>query len=216
MFLKISEFKKAMKSALKTVGGLYVGNLDDHYLVYTSFWGVYVESMYATNKFKAAIMELIGDMPDEETCYKYYIEDKKLKMERELEPHDPYAAWKVAKDFACSVPMALTNSYHELSVYQRHSDKEYLAAIRVWTDGMISPAELDSARENMPGRPSVSPSGHTLYFKSETMLYWVRGMSVSEKTRDTIFARMKDLDFFEDDWLSKAAEDTEKSESLPY
>ena len=92
MFLKISEFKKAMKSALKTTGGLYVGNLDDHYLVYTSFWGVYVESTYATNKFKAAIMELIGDMPDEETCYKYYIEDKKLNMERELEPHDPYAA----------------------------------------------------------------------------------------------------------------------------
>ena len=28
-------------------------------------------------------------------------------------------------------------------------------------------------------------------------------MNVSEKTRDTIFARMKDLDFFEDDWLSK-------------
>lgn len=79
MFLKISEFKKAMKSALKTTGGLYVGNLDDHYLVYTSFWGIYVESTYATNKFKAAIMELIGDMPDEETCYKYYIEDKKLQ-----------------------------------------------------------------------------------------------------------------------------------------
>lgn len=62
MFLKISEFKKAMKSALKTTGGLYVGNLDDHYLVYASSWGVYVESMYATNKFKAAIMELIGDI----------------------------------------------------------------------------------------------------------------------------------------------------------
>ena len=81
---------------------------------------------------------------------------------------------------------------------------------------MISPAELEPMREHMPGRPSVSPSGHTLYFKSETMLYWVFGMNVSEKTRDAIFARMKDLDFFEDDWLSKAVKETDEAEPLPY
>ena len=48
------------------------------------------------------------------------------------------------------------------------------------------------------------------------MLYWVSGMNVSEKTRNTIFARMKGLDFFEDDWLSKAVKETDEAEPLPY
>ena len=55
MFLKINEFKKAMKSALKTSGGLIIGNVKGHFLVHTSLWGVWVESVYATSKFKAAI-----------------------------------------------------------------------------------------------------------------------------------------------------------------
>ncbi len=37
---------------------------------------------------------------------------------------------------------------------------------------MMSPAELEAGMERMPGRPSVSPAGSTLYFKSDTMIYW--------------------------------------------
>ena len=84
MFLKINEFKKAMKSALKTSGGLIIGNVKGHFLVHTSLWGVWVESVYATSKFKAAIVELIGDMPEEETCYRYHLEEKNLKMEYQI------------------------------------------------------------------------------------------------------------------------------------
>ena len=73
MFLKISEFKKAMKSALKSAGGLIVGNEEGHILVRTDFWGVWVEVDHATSKFKAAIVELIGDMPDYGTKYRFYI-----------------------------------------------------------------------------------------------------------------------------------------------
>lgn len=58
MFLKISEFKKAMKSTLKTSGGLVIGNVKGHFLVHASLWGVWVESIYATSKFKAAIVDV--------------------------------------------------------------------------------------------------------------------------------------------------------------
>lgn len=108
MFLKISEFKKAMKSALKTSGGLIIGNVKGHFLVHTSLWGVWVESVYATSKFKAAIVELIGDMPEEETCYRYHLEEKNLKMEYQIRYENPYDQWKEAKDFACEVPLAFT------------------------------------------------------------------------------------------------------------
>ncbi len=131
MFLKISEFKKAMKSALKTSGGLIIGNVKGHFLVHTSLWGVWVESVYATSKFKAAIVELIGDMPEEETCYRYHLEEKNLKMEYQIRYEDPYDQWKEAKDFACEVPLAFYSTPHELSIYQSKSDRSYITVLQI-------------------------------------------------------------------------------------
>lgn len=220
MFLKISEFKKIMKSALKTSGGLIIGNVEGHFLVYTSLWGVWVESVYATSKFKAAIVELIGDMPEEETCYRYHLEEKILKMEYQASYEDPYEKWKEAKDFACEVPLVFYSSPHELAVYQRNSDKSYMTVLHPYTAGMISPAELELGMEHMPGRPSVSPSGSTLYFKSETMIYWISIVKVPKKAEGTIFRYLNGLDFFEEDWLPKGGdmevENDEAEETLPY
>lgn len=67
MFLKIGKIKEIMKAALKA-GGLTVGNYDGHYLVCTDRWGVWVDCEYATNKFKAAIMEVVGELPVETCC----------------------------------------------------------------------------------------------------------------------------------------------------
>lgn len=59
MFLKTGELKKIMKAGLKQ-GGLTVANANERYLVHSGCWGACVEHPYASNKFKAAIMELIG------------------------------------------------------------------------------------------------------------------------------------------------------------
>ena len=45
----------------------------------------------------------------------------------------------------------------------------------------MSPAELEAGMERMPGRPSVSPAGSTLYFKSDTMIYWTSIIKVFEE-----------------------------------
>lgn len=128
--LKISEFKKAMKSTLKTSGGLVIGNVKGHFLVHASLWGVWVESIYATSKFKAAIVELIGDMPEEETCYRYRLDEKTLKMEYQVSYEDPYDKWKEAKDFACEIPLVFYSSPHELAVYQINSDRSAVLCSR--------------------------------------------------------------------------------------
>ena len=69
-----------MKASLKK-HGLIVGNVNDHYLVYSDNWGLYIEIPYASNKFKAAIMELIGDLPEPYECYLY-----KMNPDGEAEP----------------------------------------------------------------------------------------------------------------------------------
>lgn len=84
----------------------------------------------------------------------------------------------------------------------------------------MSPAELEVGMERMPGRPSVSPAGSTLYFKSDTMIYWTSIIKVSKKAEDTIFRYLRGLDFFEEGWLPKEEEqetgEDEAAETLPY
>jgi len=163
-------------------------------------------------------VELIGDMPEEETCYRYHLEEKNLKMEYQIRYENPYDQWKEAKDFACEVPLAFYSTPHELSIYQSKSDRSYITVLQSYAAGMMSLAELEVGMEHMPGRPSVSPTGSTLYFKSETMIYWISIVKVPQKAEDTIFRYLRGLDFFEDDWLPKKDEqETEAAaETLPY
>lgn len=211
MFLKTGEMKKIMKSSLKK-HGLIVGNVNDRYLVYSDNWGVYVEHAFATNKFKAAIMELIGDLPEPYECYKYTIEsDKELNQERVFDYPNPYEQWKAAKDFGAIAPMYLIAWPHEYVVYQRKSDLRFIVAQRALTTAAISPSELDQTSESMPGRPSIL-NGQVLYYKNESTIYWVHTESPGHKALEVLFPHMRGISFFEDDWMEKETMETKETD----
>lgn len=204
MFLKTGEMKKIMKSSLKK-SGLIVGNVNDHYLVYSDNWGVYVEHLYATNKFKAAIMELIGDLPEPYECYIYTVEpDSELKQERVIDYPDPYELWKAAKDPGVIAPMCLVAWPHEYVVCQRKSDLGFIVALRSLTTAVISPSELDQSSESMPGRPCIL-NGNILYYKNESTIYWVNTEPPGHRAVEVLFPHLKGISFFEDDWLADAS-----------
>lgn len=220
MFLKTGEMKRIMKSSLKK-HGLIVGNIDEHYLVYSDCWGVYVEHAFATNKFKAAIIELIGDLPDPGECYLYTIDsDKEIVAQMETGYPDPYELWKEARDVGIATPMSLNAWPHEYVVFQRKRDLEFVVALRDLTTGVISASELDTACEHMPDRPSIL-NGAVLYFKNESTIYWVHTESPGARAREVLFPCMKNIDFFESDWTRKEVRNVAEREAddrapLPY
>lgn len=220
MFLKTGEMKKIMKSSLKR-HGLIVGNIDEHYLVYSDNWGVYVEHAFATNKFKAAIMELIGDLPEPEECYLYTIDaDKEIVAQMEMGYPDPYELWKKAKDVGIGTPMYLSAWPHEYVVYQRKSDLKFIVALRDLTTNAISASELDTTCEHMPDRPSIL-NGAILYFKNESTIYWVHTESPGTRALEVLFPHMEGIDFFEGDWtrkegLAEEIDGAADEEQLPY
>lgn len=221
MFLKTGELKKIMKSSLKR-HGLIVGNIKEHYLVYSDNWGLSIESAYASNKFKAAIMELIGDLPEPGECYLYEIgADKEITAQSEFGYPDPFEEWKKAKDFAVVVPMFLHAWPHEYIICQKKSSLEYMTALRSLTADVISDSEIDSQVEHRPGRPSVL--GATLYWKNETTIYWVGAECAGHKVEEVLFPQMRGMDFFEDEWLKKEPAESGEEETaetseelLPY
>lgn len=220
-----------MKNSLKRQQlkiGLIESEMGDYYLVYSDFWGLKVDEEGATNKFKAAIMELVGEIPQRGRCHAYEINpDTGLTCGNTWDYPDPYQNWLQAKDSAKDTPLILVVWPHEYRIYQRESDKGYLAVPRAWTDGMFSSRELEDT-ESMPGQPSLLRTGggaDILYFKNQTSIYWIYSMDPGRKGREALFSRLEGMDFSEEDWIRKEgnggeAKDEEEpgpeEDSLPY
>ena len=220
MFLKTAELKKMMKSELKGAG-LHVGNIMGAYLVYGSTWGLSTDTEYASNRFKAALTELIGDIPEPGECSRYYMQEKQVAQDGCVDYPDVYEAWKAAKDHAVGTPLNLVSWPHEFNLYQIHSNGQYVIVPRSQVSDVISMKELDGTVESMPGRPSyMSP---TLYWKNDTTIYWVMTVEQGERVRDVLLPALSGLDFFRNDWIPEedaAPEGMEgksmDDEGLPY
>ena len=208
MFCKTGELKKIMKSSLKRCG-LFVCNVNDHYLVYADDWGIYVNHALASNKFKAAIMELIGDLPDPGVCYHYTIDaDKELVPQIVMDVVEPYKSWMQAKDHGVITPISLSAWPHEYIVVQRKSDYQFITARRDLTLDVISAKELETDSEHMPDRPSIL-DGKILYFKNESTIYWVHTEPCGRKAGEVLFPHLDGISFFESDWMREAPEELE-------
>lgn len=221
MFLKTGQLKKMMKDSLKR-SDLYVGNVDNHYLVYSGSFGVYIDEVYASNKLKAAITELVGDLPASEECYLYMIaEDGKVTQTRIYEYPDPFEDWKEAKEAATATPVSLYSNAHEMFLFQGKNDLRFMAVRRCLTIDMFSVRELDENVEHFPKYPSIR-NGCVLYWKSETTIYWVGTDVLGERVREILFSHLKGMDFFESDWIEKRRPEEEGTDSkaadsqLPY
>ncbi len=72
MFIKTTVFKRLLKQAYKR-DALQVGHEDNTniYYIVGGYWAVMVEAKFFTNSAKAALVELIGDLPKNESVRIY-------------------------------------------------------------------------------------------------------------------------------------------------
>lgn len=200
MFLKTAALKKAMKNSL-TLGGLAVSNDGQNYIVSGGGerWGASVEIETAPNVFKALIMEMTGELPEENESWRYTAAEHGVQKENTAMPA-PYRGWYDAKVRAIRTPLSLTDRTHVYSVYQA-AGGEYLITLSNRTDDMFSDREL-LPDEEMPAYASVAAGsrGNTLYFKSSTCIYWAPSLPTEGKVRDALFAALAGLDFSRPDW----------------
>lgn len=63
MFIKTSIFKRILKDAWKGAG-LTVGKKEEMYFIQGAYWILFVYEKDFTSKNKAAVIELVGDLPE--------------------------------------------------------------------------------------------------------------------------------------------------------
>ena len=213
MFLKTAELKKEMTAALKS-SGLIVGMLDGRYYVRGLNWGLYAECESVSNKFKGAVTELVGCLPEPGEINKYMQGKDGMQTEvYELKVY-PYQAWIAAKEGVRQTPVLLGVFPHVYTVFQRTGTLEPMA-VRQALINAISDKELEEG-ETMPGQPSMSYG--TLYWHNETTIYWAETERMAEKVRDVLFPALMHVDFSADDWrrTPSGTDKTAEAEPLPY
>lgn len=202
MFIKTAGLKKLMKAAIKG-SGVVVGYVGNTYLVYTYYWGVSTPDVYASNKFKAAVIELIGDFPEAGECYRYRKDETGLTQEEITAPFDPYQEWLEAKDSAKITVIEVESFPHKYVIVQRKSDLGFIGVNTVHLTDILSRSELDKD-ESMPQSPALKED--TLYLKNENMFWWVKSYPLERKIREIILGHLKGINFFADDWGEKEEE----------
>lgn len=213
MFLKTAELKKEMTAALKS-SGLVVGMLDGRYYVRGRNWGLYAECESVSNKFKGAVTELVGCLPEPGEINKYMQGKDGMQTETYEYAIHPYNAWLGAKEGVRYTPVLLGVFPHVYTIFQRTGTLEPMA-VRQTLINAISDKELEEG-ETMPGQPSMSYG--TLYWHNETTIYWAETERMAEKVRDVLFPALMHVDFSADDWRKTQAEtdETAEAEPLPY
>lgn len=192
MFLNITELKKLLKGAYKG-SGLIVGNLENGLVIMNASgtWGLRVEEEFVPNKLKAALIELIGDLPAAEEVYNY--QPDSIQAELNLERFDFLGKWRQAKDYVADTPFILRSVWNEFTLFQVHSSMELCAISRVFTD-MISTKDLDHKNESLPGRPNFAKG--ILYWKNEAMVYWAGTSCLCEDLEEKVIPNLAFLDCF--------------------
>ena len=211
MFLRTAELKKEMTAALKS-SGLVVGMLDGRYYVRGRNWGLFADRESVSNKFKGAVTELVGRLPEPGEINQYMQDKDGMRTSAYELTFHPYEAWLGAKERIRQTPVLLDAFPHVYAVFQRKVTLE-LIAVKQTLINAISDKELEK-EEVMPGDPYLIGCG-MLCWHNETTIYWAEAERMAEKVRDVLFPALMNVDFYADDWRRARVEENETAGALP-
>lgn len=160
MFLNTPMVKKLFKRAFNTTG-LVISRPDEELIcIEGSKWEIEMDYECMPLKQKAALIELIGEIPAVGKCLVATKKDQQFKLLTKDSLRDCYMCAKVLVQ---KVPIAIERPYFEYQLFQEQESKEFLAVDRELVS-MIDIREIDFENEGMPCGPCREFEGNHLYW----------------------------------------------------
>lgn len=161
MFLNTSVAKKMFKRAFNSTGLVVARpNIDT---IYIAGSGYEIEMDYENMPFKlkAAVIELIGEIP--QVGKQIAATKKSQKTENCILPFSVYDEYLKAKDFMVQCPVVIARPYFEYQLFQNSDMKIFVGTNRELLS-MIDIREVDFENEGMPSGPCMIRGGVHLYW----------------------------------------------------
>ena len=200
MFLNTAKFKKMITNAYK-LRQFIVGNTEEKYFFSDGTWIISVYKDMMPNKEKAAVIELIGEFPEEGKVIKY----GKDMPGQYMVMND---VWDVEETFTkCKCNMTVTKSLYQasLSTYRVIQDGKSQNCFFI-NNSFIDMFDRDSWTEddNEPEGPKTLSDSHgTLYWRNSTMSFAVYPIRVNEDDSEliTYLTLLENIELPEDKYL---------------
>ncbi len=180
MFISTAGFKKLVKLAYNT-GGLTVGATDEEYLFQGNTWVMRIGKDCLPNKEKAAVVELVGELPAAGEVFKAV---KKHPIQY-LVKGNP--VWDIGSQFLeAKEQFNVTKAIFEIDeclvrVLQNKQNNLCIPINEAFT-GIISIDAIDKENESMPEGPVRRKEGDIMYWKNNVMVFAACVISCGEET----------------------------------
>lgn len=169
MFISTTGFKKLVKSAYNT-GGLTVGASAEEYLFQGATWVMRIGKEHLPNKEKAAVVELVGELPAAGEVFKAV---KKCPIQY-LAKGNP--VWDIGSQFfEAKEQFNVTKAVFEVDEYLvrvlQNKQNNLCIPINETFTGIISIDAIDKENEDLPEGPVRRSDGDIMYWKNNAMVF---------------------------------------------
>lgn len=166
MFFSETAFRKMVKEAYKGPG-LTIGKKDDEYFMAGNYWVMRIRQDVLTNKAKASLIELIGNMPVNGEVFKATKGEANQYEIPENQYWDIRTSFNMAKDEFVKTNIIVEQKLAVCRVYQCLKTQETVLMNEIFTE-LVNPGVIDREKE-------LEPEGPKALMEKQHMLLWANG-----------------------------------------
>lgn len=192
MFLNKTKFKKLLKEAYSG-GGLKAGEVYGGLVLSGSAWASWTRSGDVPNWLKGAVMEIVGELPEEGEIF---MASRNDGIQYEIKNNEMLDLPSVFRNSHCTLTdTKITEASKGLRFFQIDQSKKAIAAHEYFS-AMIDLRELQG--ENAPMGPvSQDEKAYFLLYKNEQSAFGFYRISTSDDQTCNVMNALETLDFAE-------------------
>lgn len=183
MFINTNIFKKMLKQAYKT-GGFVIGNDSGYIFIEGGSWIIRVEEEFITNKIKAAVIELAGEIPAQGEVFKCH----KKEANQYTIPWNE--CWDTDKAFNES-DTEFEDTRVILEIYSvpcrvlQDKKTNHCIAMSDQYFNLIDENSIDVEVDTWPlGPKALNGEGHMIFWKNDIMSVGLNMIQIPEDTEE--------------------------------
>ena len=179
MFLKLTIFKRLLKKAWSG-SGLLVGCKEEYHYISSGWWCVKVLRGGLNKKEKAALIELIGEMPAEGEAFKAFKDGGNQYEVGSLETLENLLAAEY------KTPVKMTRMIYQIKdkfcrVFQEPKGQNCMFVSEAACE-LVDKKAINELEESPPEGPFTNNAGNILYWENNIMSLIVCKISIDEET----------------------------------
>lgn len=183
MFINTTIFKKMLKQAYKT-RGFIIGNDAGHIFIDGWSWVIRVQEEYLTNRIKAAVVELAGEIPAPEEVFKCHKEEANQYEVPWHEQWDTDKAFDESTNEFENTRILLKYATEDLRVMQDKQNNHCIVLSEQYFN-LIDEYCMDVEVDTYPVGPvALSEEGNMLFWKNNIMSVGLCTVHISEDTEE--------------------------------